>query len=177
VRLPHAHVFSAFKDHLLRDPRLHVDVQTTRQYYDRQSEKLSRIARILGFTVAAIMAIGAVVGALNTMYSAVAARTRDIATLRALGFQAAPVIISILLETVSLAAIGGVLGALVAWAIFDGFTASTLGANGQVMFAFRVSPGLLWTGLLWAIAIGFIGGALPAVRASRLPITLGLRAS
>ncbi len=152
-----------------------MDVQTTRQYYNRQSETLSRIARILGVTVATIMAIGAVVGALNTMYNAVAARTREIATLRALGFQSLPVIISVLVETLSLATIGGLLGALGAWAIFDGFTASTLGANGQVMFAFRVSPGVLWSGLQWALAIGVIGGVfLPCGRLA-YSIAVGLR--
>ena len=145
------------------------------QYYNRQSEGLARIARILGTTVGAIMAIGAVFGALNTMYSAVAARARDLATLRALGFRRFPVIVSVLLETMLLAASGGVIGGAIAWALFDGFTASTLGADGQVVFAFNVSPALLWNGLQWALAIGFIGGLFPAVRAVRVPITVGLR--
>jgi putative ABC transport system permease protein len=175
VRLTDVRAFDAFKAGLASDPRLKVDVQTTRQYYNRQSESLARIARILGTTVGAIMAIGAVFGALNTMYSAVAARARDLATLRALGFRRIPVIVSVLLETMLLAVSGGVIGAAIAWALFDGFTASTLGANGQVMFAFNVSLALLWNGLQWALAIGFIGGLFPAVRAVRVPITVGLR--
>ena len=175
VRLTDARAFDAFKAGLASDPRLKVDVQTTRQYYNRQSEGLARIARILGTTVGAIMAIGAIFGALNTMYSAVAARAREIATLRALGFRRVPVIVSVLLETMLLAASGGITGAAIAWVIFDGFTASTLGANGQVMFAFNVSPALIWNGLQWALAIGLIGGLFPAVRAARMPITVGLR--
>lgn len=175
VRLTDARAFDAFKAGLTSDPRLKVDAQTTQQYYNRQSEGLTRIARILGVTVGAIMAIGAVFGALNTMYSAVAARAREIATLRALGFRRVLVIVSVLLETMLLAAAGGVIGAAIAWAIFDGFTASTLGANSQVMFAFNVSPALLWIGLQWALAIGLIGGLFPAVRAARMPIVAGLR--
>lgn len=175
VRLTDARAFDAFKAGLASAPRLKIDVQTTRQYYNRQSEGLARIAWILGTTVGAIMAIGAVFGALNTMYSAVAARARDLATLRALGFRRFPVIVSVLLETMLLAASGGVIGGAIAWALFDGFTASTLGADGQVVFAFNVSPALLWNGLQWALAIGFIGGLFPAVRAVRVPITVGLR--
>ena len=131
---------------------------------------------MLGITVGSIMAIGAVFGALNTMYAAVATRTREIATLRALGFRGVPVIVSVLLETMLLALAGGAIGAGVAWLLFDNYTASTLGDNfSQVVFAFRVSPALLWTGLKWALAIGFIGGLFPAVRAARMPVTEGLR--
>jgi len=175
VRLIDAGAFSAFKAELASDPRLKVNTQTTRQFYNRQSEGLTGLARLLGVTVGAIMAIGAVFGALNTMYSAVAARTREIATLRALGFRRVPVIVSVLFETMLLAALGGLIGATIAWVIFDGFTASTVGANGQVMFAFDVSPTLLWNGLKWALAIGLIGGLFPAVHAARMPITSGLR--
>jgi putative ABC transport system permease protein len=175
VRLTDASAFDAFKAALASDPRLKVDVYTTRQYYNRQSEELTKLARILGMTIGGIMAVGAIFGALNTMYSAVATRAREIATLRAIGFQSLPVIVSVLLETLLLAAAGGAIGAAIAWAVFDGFTAATLGASGQIMFAFNVSQALLWNGLKWALAIGLIGGLFPAVRAARMPITVGLR--
>ena len=110
------------------------------------------------------------------MYAAVAARTREIATMRAIGFRGVPVVVSVLLETILLAVLGGALGAAVAWAVFDNYTASTLGNNfSQVVFAFNVSPALLWGGLKWALAIGLIGGLFPAIRAARMPVTAGLR--
>ncbi|MDB6044310.1 MAG: rane protein [Gammaproteobacteria bacterium] len=176
LRLTEAGAFDALKATLASDPRIKVDVSTTRDYYNKQSENLAQIIRVLGTTVGTIMAIGAIFGALNTMYAAVAARAREIATLRAIGFRGLPVIVSVLLETMLLAILGGALGAALAWAIFDNYTASTLGANfSQVVFAFNVSPALLWSGLKWALAIGFIGGLFPAVRAARLPVTVGLR--
>jgi len=129
-----------------------------------------------GFTGAAIMAIGAVFGALNTMYAAVATRSREIATLRAIGFRGLPVIFSVLYETMLLALLGGALGAILTWVVFNHYTVSTLGQNfTQVVFAFQVSPPLLWTGLRWALAIGLIGGLFPALRAARQPVTAGLR--
>lgn len=176
VLLTDARAFDTFKATLSSDPRLQVDVLTTREYYNRQSETMSREIRILGTTVAAIMAIGAVFGALNTMYASVAARTREIATLRAIGFRGAPVIVSVLVETMMLALLGGALGAALTWAIFDNYTAATLGMNfSQVVFSFSVSPLLMWSGLKWALAIGFIGGSLPALRAARVGVTAGLR--
>lgn len=176
VRLTDAGAFDAFKAGLASDLRLKVDVMSTRDYYNRQSETMSREIRIVGTTVAVIMAIGAVFGALNTMYAAVAARAREIATLRAIGFRGGPVIVSVLLETMLLALLGGALGAMLTWAIFDNYTASTLGMNfSQVVFSFRVSPLLLWSGLKWALAIGFIGGLFPAMRAARMAVTAGLR--
>lgn len=176
AKLTSAAAFDQFKAALAADPRLKVDASTTRDYYSRQSEQLNRLIRILGTTVALIMAIGAIFGALNTMYAAVAARSREIATLRAIGFRGAPVVVSVMLETMLLALLGGVLGALVAWALFDHYTVSTLGSNfSQVVFQFKVSPALLWSGLKWALAIGFIGGLFPAVRAARLPVTAALR--
>ena len=149
---------------------------TTGDYYSRQSERLSHFLRILGMTVGVIMAIGAVFGALNTMYAAVAARTREIATLRAIGFRGGPVVVSVLIETLVLALAGGVIGALAAWVLFDHYTASTMGSSfSQVVFDFRVTPQLLVSGLKWALAIGFVGGLFPAVRAARMPVTDGLR--
>lgn len=176
VRLTSPKAFDTFKAALLADPRLKVDVSTTREYYSKQSEGLTKVIRIVGITVGVIMAIGAVFGALNTMFAAIAARSREIATLRAIGFRGVPVVVSVLLETMLLALLGGVLGGMVTWLIFNGYTASTLGSNfSQVVFQFKVSPELLWTGIKWAMAIGFIGGLFPAVRAARLPVSAALR--
>jgi putative ABC transport system permease protein len=176
VRLTSPTAFEALKAALASDPRLKVDVKTTRTYYNEQSAQLTRMIRFLGTVVGAIMAVGAVFGALNTMYAAVAARAREIATLRAIGFRGVPVIVAVLIETMLLALAGGVVGAAVAWALFDNYTASTLGANfSQVAFAFSVSPALVWSGLKWALAIGFVGGLFPAVRAARVAVTAGLR--
>ncbi len=176
VRLTAPEALDAFNAGLKADKRVQVDVSTTRSYYNSQSDTISTIIRILGTVVGGIMAIGAVFGALNSMYAAVAARTREIATLRAIGFRGTPVILSVMAETLLLALLGGALGAGLAWAIFDNYTASTLGSNfSQVVFAFKVSPALLWDGLKWALAIGLIGGLFPALRAARQPVTLGLR--
>jgi putative ABC transport system permease protein len=176
AQLTDAAAFDAFKAALASDPRLKVEARTTRAYYSEQSARLATFIDILGITIGAIMAIGAVFGALNTMYAAVAARTREIATLRAIGFRGVPVIVSVLLETMLLGLLGGLIGAGVAWLLFDHYTVSTLGSNfSQVVFAFDVSPSLLWTGLKWALAIGFVGGLFPALRAARMPVTSGLR--
>ena len=176
VRLQSPQAFTAFKAAVASDRRFKAEATTTRDYYNRQSEVLTRAIRVLGTSVAIIMAIGAVFGALNTMYAAIAARTREIATLRAIGFRGGPVVVSVLIETLLLATAGGVIGAAIAWAIFDHYTASTLGSNfSQVVFEFRVTPALLVGGLKWALAIGFIGGLFPAVRAARMPVTEGLR--
>lgn len=160
------------------DPRLKLDVMTTRDYYARQSEGLTRRIRILGIVIGAIMAVGAVFGALNTMYAAVATRAREIATLRALGFRGLPVVVAVMLETMLLALLGGLLGGALAWLLFNGYSVSTLSGNfSQVVFQFRVSPELLWTGLKWALGIGLVGGLFPALRAARLPVTEALRAA
>ncbi|NID16014.1 FtsX-like permease family protein [Luteibacter yeojuensis] len=168
--------FDAFKASLVADPRLKVDVTTTREYFGKQSEGLTKVLRAVGITVGIIMAIGAVFGALNTMFAAIQARAREIATLRAIGFRGIPVVVSVMLETMLLALLGGVIGAGIVWIVFNGYTASTLGANfSQVVFRFHVSTGLLWTGIKWALAIGFVGGLFPALRAARLPVTAALR--
>ena len=113
------------------DPRLKLDVQTTRDYYAKQSEQLNKLIRILGTVIGTIMAIGAVFGALNTMYAAVAGRAREIATMRALGFRGLPVVVAVMLETMLLALLGGLLGAGIAWLVFNGYTVSTLGQQLQ----------------------------------------------
>ncbi len=170
--------FKQLKAALAADPRLKLDVDTTRDYYGKQSEGLTKLIKILGSVIGAIMAIGAVFGALNSMYAAVAGRAREIATLRALGFRGLPVVAAVMLETMLLALLGGVLGALIAWVVFNGYTVSTLGNNfSQVVFQFKVSPMLAWTGLKWALGIGLVGGLFPALRAARLPVTEALRAS
>jgi len=176
LRLTDASAIDALKAGIESDPRLKVTVQTTREYYSRQSESIAQIVGIVGTTIGGIMALGAIFGALNTTYAAVADRSREIATLRAIGFHTGPVILSVLLETMLLAVLGGAVGAGLTWMIFDGFTASTVGANSsQVVFAFDVSRELLASGLKWALAIGLIGGLLPALRAARMPIVAGLR--
>src|SRR5690606_17740701 len=150
---------------------------TTRQYYSKQSESLGTLIRVLGMVVGGIMAVGAVFGALNTMYAAVATRSREIATLRALGFRGLPVVVAVMLETMLLALLGGLLGAALAWLVFNGYTASTLSGNfTQVMFQFQVGPDLLWTGVRWALGIGLVGGLFPALRAARMPVSESLRA-
>lgn len=169
--------FKQLKAALAADPRLKLDIDTTRNYYGKQSEQLAKLIKILGSVIGSIMAIGAIFGALNSMYAAVAGRAREIATLRALGFRGLPVVTAVMLETLLLALLGGLAGAAIAWAGFNGHTVSTLGNNfSQVVFQFRVSPELLWTGLKWALGIGLVGGLFPALRAARLPVTEALRA-
>jgi putative ABC transport system permease protein len=178
VRLTSPSAFDGFKAAIESDRRIKADAKTTLDYYTSQSEVLSRVIRVLGIVIASIMAVGAVFGALNTMYAAVATRAREIATLRAIGFRSPPVIVSVMLETMLLALLGGLIGAGIAWLIFDQYTVSTLGANfSQVVFKFNVSPELLGMGVKWALAIGFIGGLLPALRAASLPVTVALRES
>ncbi len=175
VKLTGAAAFDGFKAALMSDPKLKVEASTTADYFARQSAGLAKTIRVVGLTVGVIMAIGAIFGALNCMFAAVASRAREIATLRAIGFRGVPVVVSVMLETMLLALAGGVLGALIVWLAFNGYTTSTLNGLTQVVFDFKVSPALMWSGLKWALAIGFIGGLFPAVRAARLPVTTALR--
>ncbi|MCB1552894.1 MAG: ABC transporter permease [Xanthomonadales bacterium] len=178
VKLDGGDGFERMKTAMAADPRLKLDVQTTLAYYSGQSKQLSQLINILGTVIGSIMAIGAVFGALNTMYAAVATRAREIATLRALGFRGTPVVVAVMLETLLLALLGGLLGAAIAWLFFNGYTVSTLGQNfSQIVFQFRVSPELLWTGLKWALGIGLVGGLFPALRAARLEVATALRAA
>ena len=177
ARLTDPGAFDAFKAGLDADPRTQVEVSTTLDYFAKQSEGMSKVLRVIGIVVGSIMAVGAVFGALNTMFATVAARAREIATLRAIGFRGLPVVVAVMLETMLLALLGGLLGGAIAWLLFDGYGASTLaGGVGQMTFEFRVTPALLWGGLKWALAIGFVGGLFPAVRAAQLPVTTALRA-
>ena len=159
------------------DPRLDLELTGETEFLAGQSEGLTTTIRIFGYTVALIMAIGAVFAALNTMYTAVVTRTVEIATLRALGFGRLPVVVSVMIESMALALLGGVLGALVAYVGFNGYTVSTLSnvSFSQIAFDFAVTPDLLRDGLIWALGLGAIGGLLPAVRAALLPITVALR--
>ncbi|HEX5685840.1 MAG TPA: ABC transporter permease [Ideonella sp.] len=177
VKLTSPEAFKGFKEALAANPQLKVDANTTLDFFAKQSEKMTQMLRIIGITVGAIMAVGAVFGALNTMFAAIASRAREIATLRAIGFRGLPVVVAVMLETMLLALIGGTIGGLVAWLLFNGFEASTMAAGsvGKLSFNLRVSPGLLWEGVKWALAIGFIGGLFPAVRAASLPVTAALR--
>lgn len=169
--------FDTFKDALTTDPRLDVQVLRESEYYANQGRTLNGIIRGLGFTVSVLMAVGAVFGALNTMYSAVSARKREVATLRALGFGRGAVVVSVLAESLLLAIVGGVLGAFAAWAFFDGYRTSTINWDtfSQVTFAFDVTMPLLVSGTIFALAMGLVGGLFPAIRAARLPVTTALR--
>jgi putative ABC transport system permease protein len=176
LQLRQVDAFDPLKARLSSDPQLTVDVERERDYFSAQSESLTFLISLLTNIIAAIMAFGALFGALNTMYSAVSARTAEIGTLRALGFGAAPVVASVMAEAVILAAAGGLFGALLAYALFNGYSVSTLGSGfTQVAFNFAVTPALVLQGLLWALGIGFLGGLLPALRAARMPVTAALR--
>ena len=176
--LTSADAFTEFKDALTTDPRLKVDVQREPDYYAAQSKALTKAINVVGNTVAVIMAIGAVFGALNSMYSAVAARGMEIATLRAIGFGALPVLLSVMLEAVTLSLLGGLIGAALAWVLFNGHSVSTLGgAFAQVVFKLTVTRTLIVTGILWACIIGVVGGLFPALRAARLSVAEALRAA
>jgi putative ABC transport system permease protein len=177
TRLNSPAAYQEFKDALTSNPRLSVKVVRQSEYYADQSQTLTRLITTLGVLIAGLMAIGAVFGALNTMYSAVAARTREIGTLRALGFGRGAIVIALMFESLVLALGGGVLGATAAYLAFDNFRAATMNwqSFSQVTFAFAVTPQLLVQGIVWATLIGLLGGLLPAIRAARLPIAAALR--
>jgi putative ABC transport system permease protein len=176
--LTSASEFGTFKDALTTDPQLKVDVEREPEYYAAQSKQLTQLISIVGNTVAVIMAIGAMFGALNSMYAAVDARTLEIATLRAIGFGALPVLLSVMLEALALSLLGGLLGAALAWWFFNGHTVATLGgAFAQIVFQVTVTTSLMVTGLVWACSIGVLGGLFPALRSARLPVAEALRAT
>jgi putative ABC transport system permease protein len=177
VRLESPDAFQKFKDTLTTDPRVSVAAVPEPEYYAGQSEILHQIITTIGYLIAGLMGIGAIFGAVNTMYTAVASRTREIATLRALGFGSFPVVISVLTEAVVLAVIGGVLGGVAAWLAFDGYQTSTMNFQSfsQVAFAFAVTPALLAQALAFALVMGLFGGLFPAWRAARLPVVTALR--
>jgi putative ABC transport system permease protein len=166
------------EDALSADPRVNVDVETEQEYFSGQTEQFRKTIGALAGVVTFIMALGAMFAALNTMYAAVGARAREIATLRAIGFRGLPVVVSVMLESLLLALAGGLLGALAAYVLFNNMAVSTLGANfTQVVFRFAVTPALVVDGLVIAVVIGMVGGLLPALRAARQPVTTALRAA
>ena len=168
--------FDRLKSSLAADPRLTVDVVRERDYFSGQTKQFRQTIGFLAGVVTIIMALGAVFAALNSMYAAVAARGKEIATLRAIGFGALPVLVSVMIEALLLALVGGILGALIAYLLFNNLSVSTLGQNfTQVVFDFKVTPALVGRGLVIAVVIGMIGGLLPAIRAARMPVTTGLR--
>lgn len=177
VKLDSPEAFDEFKDSLTSDPRLNVKPMRESEYYASQSTTVYNMITGLGSLIAVIMGLGAVFGALNTMYTAVSSRTREIATLRALGFRSGPVIISVLSESLLLALIGGLLGAGLAWLAFDGFRAATLNWSSfsAITFSFDVNATLLTQGIVLAMSIGLVGGLLPAIRAARQPVAQALR--
>lgn len=174
-----AETFTAFKDQMTQDPRLRTAPQREPEYYASRSEGLKNFITAIGYTVAVIMAIGAVFGALNTMYAAVATRSVEIATLRAIGFGGGPVVASIMIEALLLSLVGAALGASIAYVVFNGFQVSGLNFQtfSQVAFQFAVTPELVVQGIKWALVIGFFGGLFPAVRAARQPVVDALRAA
>jgi putative ABC transport system permease protein len=177
VKLTSASAMQAFKDGLSTDPRLNLRVFSEKDYYAEQSKILVTLVSTIGSAIAILMGLGAIFAALNTMYSAVSSRTREIATLRALGFGSAPVITSVLVEGLLIGLVGGVVGMVVSYVAFNGVRASTMNfaTFSQLTFAFTVTPALLVQGLIYALILGFIGGLLPSLRAAKLPITTGLR--
>lgn len=168
--------FRTLKDSLTADPRLNVDVTREVDYYAKQSTTMTRLITVLGGLVAMIMAVGAVFGALNTMYSAVSERGREIATMRALGFNAYSVVFSFLVEALLISLIGGIVGCLVVLPL-NGLTTSTMNFQtfSNLAFAFKITPALLTQGIIFALVMGVVGGLLPAIRAASLPVATALR--
>jgi len=177
ARLPSAAAFPAFRDRLMHDPRLDVTVQRESEFLASQSEILSTFITVAGGAIALLMGIGAIFGAINTMYITVAARSRELATLRAIGFGRAPVLAAVLAEGLVLGLAGGLAGGAVAYLVFNGFQASTLNFQSfsQVSFTFAVTPTLLVSGVQAALLMGVLGGLLPGIRAARMPIARALR--
>ncbi len=177
ARLDSSESFNTFRDWLTANPQVNVQVRREEEYYAQQSRALTGLIRGVGFGIAALMGIGAVFGAILTMYTAVSTRSREIATLRALGFNTTSVVVSVLAESLALAAIGGAIGGVLAYFAFNGYQTSTMNFStfSQVAFAFQVTPQLLIMGLSYALIMGLIGGLFPALRAARLPIPSALR--
>ena len=177
AKLAEPSAFEALKDSLTTNPQLQVTAMRSPDYYGTQTATLQMIVRTIGGIIAILMGVGAVFGAVITMYTAVASRTREIATLRALGFGSVPVVVSVLVEAALLSAVGGLLGGLAAWAAFDGYETATMNFQSfsQIAFAFAVTPALLAQALGYSILMGLLGGFFPAWRAARLPVVTALR--
>lgn len=177
ARLDSSQTFDQFRDWLTANPQVNLQIRREEEYYAQQSRALTTLIRTVGFGIAVLMGIGAVFGAILTMYTAVSTRSREIATLRALGFNSTSVVVSVLAESLALAALGGAIGGVLAYLAFNGYQTSTMNFStfSQVAFAFQVTPQLLVMGLTYALIMGLIGGLFPALRAARLPIPSALR--
>jgi putative ABC transport system permease protein len=177
ARLSAPDTFNELKDALTANPQLQVTAMRAPEYYGSQTETLQKIVRIIGGIIGVLMGVGAVFGAIITMYTAVASRTREIATLRALGFGSVPVVISVLVESAVLALAGGVVGGLIAYLAFNGYETATMNFQSfsQIAFKFAVTGSLLAKALFYAMIMGLLGGMLPAIRAARLPVVTALR--
>ena len=176
VHLTSPDAFQEFKDAVTKDPRLSVDVSREIDYYAKQSQTMTRLITVLGGLVAAVMAIGAIFGALNTMYSAVAERIREIAVMRAVGFGAVSVVFSFLIEAVLISFVGGAIGCLAVLPL-NGFTTGAMNWQtfSHLAFAFKITPALLSGGIIFALAMGVAGGLLPAIHAALRSVAAALR--
>lgn len=170
--------FNTFKDAVTTNPTLQVDVKREPAYFEEASRPIGRLLKIIAYVIGGFMALGAVFGALNTMYSAISARSVEIATLRAIGFGSGPVVISIFVEALLLALLGAIVGTAIAWLFFNGNAVSTATGNSpaQLTFPLNVTPALIATGVGCALLIGVLGGLFPALRAARRPVAMALRA-
>lgn len=178
VQLENEEAFATFKDSLTGNPSLSVEVTREPDYSKAQTGPITSLISIIAYLVGGIMAVGALMGALNAMYSVISARRREIATLRAIGFGAGAVVISVLIEALALALTGALVGAAIAWLLFNGNTVSTSGGSiFQLSYSLAVTPGLVVTGMIWAAVIGLVGGLAPAIRAARMPVAAALRAT
>jgi len=177
VHLTSPEALQGFKDAVSKDPRLDVDVSREVDYYAKQSQTMTRLITVLGGLVAIVMGIGAVFGALNTMYSAVSERGREIAVMRALGFGALAVVFSFVVEALLISFVGGAIGCLAVLPL-NGFTTGAMNWQtfSHMAFAFRVTPDLLTAGIIFALGMGVAGGLLPAIHAALRPISSALRA-
>lgn len=177
VQLDSPASFDNLKNWLTTNPQLNVEAKREQEFYAGQTQVMTGLIDSIGYTISLLMALGAIFGAVLTMYTAVATRTREIATLRALGFNTTSVLVSVVGESLVLALIGGAAGAALAYIGFNGYETSTMNFSSfsQIAFAFHVTPALLTQGLIWALMIGFLGGLFPAIRAARLPISSALR--
>ena len=168
---------AAVSERIGQDPRLRADLVSERDFYAQQSQAKTGMVESFAYLIGAIMGLGAVIAAINTMYSSVSKRSVEIGTLRSLGFSNVPIVVSVMVEALLLALVGGLAGGAVVYVLYDGLSSSTLnmGSMSQVAFEFSVTPGLLLIGLSSALFLGAIGGLLPALRAARLPIIAALR--
>jgi putative ABC transport system permease protein len=173
VQLTSPAAFATFRDALTSNPQLQVDVKRSSEYAQEQLQQVTTILNAVGYFIGGVMAVGAIFSAVNTMYSAVDARSREIATLRAIGFGGTAVVVSVMVESLILAIPGALLGAAVAWLLFNNRAISTVG----ISFPLAVTPGLIQLGVIWSIFIGLIGGLAPAFHAARLPVATALRAT